>query len=566
MTTRVSIHATLRLTALIAGSAGCGGDAPARGPSRPVTDQLLAAPVQEGWLSYGRDWSNDRYVPLTEINRKTVSGLRKLWEHDNGVIFRRSVRNESTPIVVDGLLIYTEIKNLVIAVDVRTGKERWRYQPELGATALCCGTVNRGVAVYGDRVFLATLDARIIALDRRTGKPAWDVQAAAPAEGYSFTMAPLAADGKIIVGSSGGEFGIRGFVDAYDPATGRRLWRFWTIPSPEQGGWYGSWSRSTPDGEPLPRDIGQEKRDSARFADAWRKGGGSVYSTPAYDPALRLLYVGTGNPSAVDGVIPPGDNLYTTSIVALDMGTGALKWHYQMVPHNLWDFDAASPPLLFDIPAGDRMIPAVGHAGKTGWVYLLDRRTGLQVRRSEAFVPLENIFPTPTLAGTRSSPGTRGGGNWPPPAFSPRTGLMYVLGSHVPMRFVIDTGGKRTKNGEQFKNAHFAPTADGDTVTFGTLSAIDVGTGGIRWQVRTHKNGMSGGAVATEGDLVIFGDVQGYLSALDARTGEVLWRDRAAKGNLGPPISYQVDGRQRIAVTSRQGVAVYGLPGRRPPS
>src|SRR5215211_300710 len=193
MTTRASLLAGFRLIALLAGSAGCGGEGSgaAPGPSRPVTDQLLAAPAHEGWLSYGRDWSNDRYVPLTEINPKTVSGLKKLWEHDNGVLFRRSIRNESTPIVVDGLLIYTELKNLVIAVDVRTGKERWRYQPDLGATALCCGTVNRGVAVYGDRVYVATLDARVIALERHTGKLAWDVRVAAPAEGYSFTMAPL---------------------------------------------------------------------------------------------------------------------------------------------------------------------------------------------------------------------------------------------------------------------------------------------------------------------------------------------------------------------------------------
>jgi glucose dehydrogenase len=474
-------------------------------------------------------------------------------------MFRRAIHNESTPIVVDGLLIYTDLKDLVIAVDVRTGMERWRYQPDLGATALCCGVINRGVAVYGDRVYLATLDARLIALDRATGKVAWDVRAAAPAEGYSFTMAPLAADGKIIVGVSGGEFGIRGFVDAYDPATGKRLWRFWTIPSPEQGGWYGQWSRTTPDGEVLPRDIAREKRDSARFAGAWLKGGGSVYSTPAYDPDLRLLYVATGNPSPVNGEIPPGDNLHTTSLLALDIATGALKWHYQMLPHNVWDFDAASPPVLFDLPAGDSTIPAVGHAGKTGWVYLLDRRTGRQVRRSDAIMPLENVFPAPSLQGTRSSPGTRGGANWPPPAYSPRTGLMYVLGSYVPMLFVIDTSTKAGKNGEPFKNAHF--TKLDDSLNYGTFSAIDVATGKIRWQRRAPKHLMFGGAVVTEGGLVFYGDIEGYLNGLDAETGETVWRGRAAKGNLGPPITFQVDGHQRIAIVSRRGVAVYGLTG-----
>jgi alcohol dehydrogenase (cytochrome c) len=561
MDARPALLATLLL---LAGSVGCGGkdSHPQADISRPVTDERLrAAPATGGeWLSYGRDWSNRRYVPLTEINRKTVTGLRKLWQSDPGPLFLRPVHNESTPIVVDGLLIYTDFKNLVIALDVRTGTERWRYQPDLGATALCCNVVNRGVAVYGDRVYLATLDARVIALDRQTGQVAWDVRAAAPSEGYSFTMAPLAADGKIIVGVSGGEFGIRGFVDAYDPATGTRLWRFWTIPSPEEGGWYGRWSRTTPDGESLPRDIAREKRDSARFAEAWRKGGASVYSTPAYDPDLRLLYVATGNPSAVNGDIPPGDNLYSTSLIALDIATGAMKWYYQMLPHNLWDFDAASPPVLFDLPAGDSTIPAVGHAGKTGWVYLLDRRTGRQVRRSDAFVPLENIFPIPTPLGTRSSPGTRGGANWPPPAYSPRTGMMYVLGSYVPMLYVLDSTAKEGKNGEVFKYAHFSKLPD--SLNFGTFSAIDVGTGKIRWQTRAPKHLAFGGAIATEGGLVFYGDIQGYLNALDAETGETVWRDQV-KGILGPPISFQVDGRQRIAITSRRGVTLYGLPGSR---
>jgi PQQ-dependent dehydrogenase (methanol/ethanol family) len=559
MNPRRTIHAAILL---LAGLGGCDQASSREAASiQPVTDdQLRAAPTApEGWLSYGRDWSNRRYVPLTEIDRTTVTRLRKIWEHDNGVHYRRSDRSESTPVVVDGLLIYTDVKNLVLAVDVRSGKERWRYQPDLDATALCCGLVNRGVAVYGERVYFGTLDGRVIALDRRTGKVAWVVRAAAPSDGYSFTMAPLAADGKIIVGSSGGEFGIRGFVDAYDPATGKRLWRFWTIPSPEEGGWYGRWSANTPDGEPLPRDIAQEKRDSAAFAEAWRKGGASVYATPAYDPNRRLLYVATGNPSQVNGIIPPGDNLYSTSLVALDIGTGSLEWYYQMLPHNLWDFDLATPPVLFDLPAGDSTIPAVGQAGKTGWVYLLDRRTGRQVRRSEAFVPLENVFPAPTREGTWSSPGIRGGANWPPSAYSPRTGLMYVLGSHAPMLFVIDTTGTQRNNGELFKSAHFVVMDD--SVSFGTFSAIDVATGKIRWQERSPRRLTSGGALATEGDLVFYSDIQGFLTALDARTGEVLWRDRAAKGNLGPPISFQVDGHQRIAVTSRKGVVVYGLQG-----
>jgi alcohol dehydrogenase (cytochrome c) len=510
-----------------------------------------------GWPTYGYSWDNQRYVPLTEVNRGTVKRLRKLWEHRPGSLFRRSDRNESTPIVTDDLLIYTDLLNLVMALDARTGKDRWRYKPDLGPTALCCGAVNRGVAVYGDKVYLATLDARVIALDRASGKVVWDVPAASPTEGYSFTMAPLAVDGKVLVGASGGEFGIRGFVDAYDAASGKRVWRFWTIPSPEQGGWYGRWSATTPDGERLPRDIPAEKRDSARFVDAWRKGGGPVYSTPAYDPDLGLLYVAVGNPAWVEGVIPPGDNLYTTSIVAIDIATGTAKWYYQMVPHNLWDFDAASPPVLFDLPAGDSTIPMVGHAGKTGWVYLLDRRTGGQLRRSEPLVPLENIFPTPTREGTRTSPGTRGGANWPPPAYSPRHGLLYVQASHIPMSFVLDSTTRDTKRGMLLTFARFELLPD--SLNYGTFSAVDVATGTLRWQNKVPGQMMFGGAVATAGDLVFFGQSQGLLTAADAATGEVLWQEKVGKGALGPPITFQLDGHQRVAVVSRQGLTVFGL-------
>jgi alcohol dehydrogenase (cytochrome c) len=554
-------RAPLFLAVLLVLTPACRRDAaPPAEPARPVTDERLSAADTgtDGWLTYGYDWSNRRSVPVTEINRRTVRGLRRLWGHEIDVLFRRGVRNESTPLVVDGLLIYTDLKNLVMAVDARTGKERWRYQPDLKAAALCCGVVNRGVAVYGDRVFLATLDARVVALDRRTGKVAWESVAASPAEGYSFTMAPLAADGKIVVGASGGEFGIRGFVDAYDPATGRRLWRFWTVPSPQEGGWYGRWSRTTPDGEPLPRDIARERRDSARYADAWKKGGASVYATPAYDPDRRLLFVATGNPSSVAGVLPPGDNLYSTSLVALDISTGALKWYYQMVPHNIWDYDNASPPVLFDLAVGDSTVPVVAEAGKTGWVYLLDRRSGRQIRRSDPIMPLENIFPRATREGIRASPGVRGGANWPPPAYSPRTGLLYVLGSYVPMRFVVDTA---INGGDGYSSGYFVELPD--TLGFGTVSAIDPATGKIRWQHRAHRHLMYGGAVVTDGGVLFYGDIQGYLYALDAATGETLWQDRAAKGYVGPPIAFRLDGHDRVAITSRDGIVVYGLDGKR---
>jgi alcohol dehydrogenase (cytochrome c) len=525
--------------------------------SRAVTDELIraASGTADGWLTNGRDWSNQRYAPSAEINRQTVPQLKKLWHHSLRLLPVSAGRMESTPLVLDNLLIYTDADNAVIAIDARTGKEHWRYRPQLGAMALCCGVINRGVAIYGNRVYLATLDARVISLNLSDGSVAWEVKAAEPEKGYSFSMAPLAADGKIIVGSSGGEFGIRGFVDAYDPLTGKRIWRFWTIPSPDQGGWYGHWRQTTPDGERLPRNLVQEKRDSAKYADAWRQGGGAVWSTPAYDDKLGLLIVATGNPYPVEGVVPPGDNLYSTSLVAIDISTGTLNWYYQMVPHNIWDYDASSPPVLFGLAAGDSIVPAVGHAGKTGWVYILDRRTGKQIRRTDPFIPLENIFPTPTLKGTPASPAVRGGSNWPPPAYSRLTGLLYVLGNYVPMLFVLDSA---QKEGEAFTNAVFRRLPD--RPTFGTFTAIDVNTGKIRWQRKTPKHLRYGGALATQGGLVFFGDAEGSLNALDAETGATLWRQRVDDDYLGPPISFLVGGRQRIAVTTERGLTVFGLP------
>ena len=523
-------------------------------PIRPVNDEtLLAAARMPGqWLLYGGAYSNQRYSNLSQINRETVSRLVPLWKHDSWRLIVPKERPETTPIMVDDMLIYTDAQNLVLAVDARSGREVWRYQHKAGAVALCCGLVNRGVAVYGDKVFFGALDAKLVALDRRTGAVVWKQEVAQPSLGYSFTMAPLAADGKIIIGASGGEFGVRGFLDAYDPQTGRRIWRFWTIPSPGDGGWWGHWTPTTPNGEHLPRDIPQEKRDSARFAQAWQRGGGGIYSTPAYDPKLGLVIFGTGNPSPVDGVPPPGDNLYTTSMVAVDIATGKLRWFYQMVPHNIWDYDAASPVVLFDLTRNGTTVPAAAHAGKTGWVYILDRRTGKPLLRSDPLMPMENIFPAPSTNGRPTSPSMRGGANWPPPAYSARTGLLYVLASYLPMVFADRSDSGRTGISGVFEPPPTPPNS-------GTVSAVDVATGKIRWQRKTPSHFMYGGALATDGGLVFYGEPSGYLNAVDAKSGEPLWRYRVVEGYTGPLISFEVDGQQRIAVTTRNGIVVLGL-------
>jgi PQQ-dependent dehydrogenase (methanol/ethanol family) len=541
---------------------------------RPITDSMLVTAESSGdWLTYGRNFANQRFAPYTQINRQTVQRLEPLWEQGNRRLIKSYMRPESTPLVADGILIYTDPGmrlarpgNHVIAVDVRTGNAIWSWYYKPGPTALCCGLVNRGVALYGDRVYVGTLDGHLIALDRRTGEVAWDqqVEDADPAKGYSFTMAPLAADGKILIGTSGGEFGIRGFLDAYDPDTGKRLWRFYTVPSPQEGGSWGRLSMTTPAGDRLPRDTAQERRDSARYADTWKRGGGPVWTTPAYDPRLGLVIFGIGNPSGIDRRIAPGDNLYTSSLAAVDVATGKLRWHHQMVPHDEWDYDPASPPVLLDIPHEDSIIPAVAEAGKTGWVYILDRRSGKLLLRSEPFVPIENIFSRPTAEGVRTAPGTRGGSNWPSAAYSPKSGAMYVLGGHVPMIYKIDSAA--TQEASVRHPGATAPVVgkfsefenDG---RFGTLTAIDVASGRIRWQHKTKGPLMLGGALATAGGLVFFPE-PGYLNALDAETGKPVWRYELDKGPIGPPITFMVDGKQRLAITSARGVTLFGLNGR----
>jgi glucose dehydrogenase len=418
--------------------------------------------------------------------------------------------------------------------------------------------VNRGLAAYGDNVYLATLDARLVALDRRTGKERWNRPVAEPAEGYSLTMAPIAAAGKILVGAGGGDFGARGFLDAYDAATGDRVWRFWTVPSPDEGGWWGRWAATTPHGESLHRDILREKRDSARYTEAWRRGGAAVWTTPAYDPALGLVIFTTGNPAPVEGTTPPGDNLYSTSLVAVDVATGQLRWYYQMVPHNIWDYDAATPPVLLEVIRGGETVPVAAHAGKTGWVYLVDRRTGAPVLRSEPLIPLENIFPPPALRGVRTSPGDRGGSNWPPAAYSPETGLFYVQASYAPMTFMIDSAeaAKQPENGELPTVAKFRQL---EKIESGTFSAVDPATGRIRWQRKTADHLAYGGVLATAGGLVFFSEKDGYLNALDAESGETLWRYRVDDRGLGSPMAFAVDGEERIAVASIEGLTVFGL-------
>jgi len=529
-----------------------------------VTDAMLmnAAKDAKNWLIYGRDYTNQRYSPLRQINAQNVGSMVPRWVYQTGVIGSF----QTVPIVVDGVMYLTTPYNTAIAVDAKTGRQLWRYQHKLGTQIFCCGPNNRGVAVAYGKVYMATLDARLVALDQSTGKVVWDIEIADPEFGHSETMAPLVYKGNVIIGISGAEYGIRGFVTAYDANSGQQRWRWYTIP---ETGWEGIWAETTPEGEKLNRNIAAEKAALAQHADAWKRGGGSMWMTPALDPDLGLLYMAIGNPSPdLDGSIRPGDNLYTESIVAVEVETGRLRWHYQQVPHDVWDLDAVSPPVLFDVTVGGKKVKAVGQAGKTGWVYILDRATGKRILRSEAFVPQENMFAQPTPEGTRMLPGANGGSEWSPMAYSPQTQAVYVLGLHQPMHYKVHS--VPWEKGKLWLGSAFV-NIPGEA-QWGTFTAINVNTGKIMWQNKTEQP-LIGGALATAGSLVFFGEGNGNFNALDARTGKALWQFQTGAGVNAPPMTYELDGEQFIAVASGgnfqlgfpygNSVFVFGLPKKR---
>jgi alcohol dehydrogenase (cytochrome c) len=507
--------------------------------SGPVTPARLENPLAGEWLQNGRDYANTRYSPLAQISAANVWRLapRALFQLEMPL---PGAGAEATPVVADGRLFVTTDYDVVTAFDLRTHNRLWRYEPKIGVAKSCCGPVNRGVALGHGLVFLGTIDARVIALDATTGDVRWQTVVADADSAYSITMAPIVVGDRVIVGTSGGEFPTRGAVTAYDARTGRRLWRWYAIPSPEDGGWWGRWAKTTPAGDSLPRDVVQEHLDSTTYANGWRTGGGPVWAQPAYDPASRTLYVNVGNPApSNDGHRRPGDNLYTTSVVALDVATGKLRWYFQTVPHDEWGSDLANPPVL--VRASDRTLLLA--AAKTGWVYMIDAATGAYVRRSEPFVPQQNVFEEPTDSGVVVAPGPTGGANWWPSSYSPATDLFYVVGIHMPFRMTRDD--KAAQKGETWLGGESSPVSKD---SYSVLSAIRPTTGRIVWQRRIASYG--GGTLATAGGLVFNGEGDGWLRAYDARTGIEVWSFFCGAGVSGPPISFELDGEQYIAVVA----------------
>jgi alcohol dehydrogenase (cytochrome c) len=505
-----------------------------------VTQQMLSNARSDGgknWLMYGRDYTNQRWSPLAQINTGNVQNLRVSWIYQTGI--SRLGSFENSPIVVDGVMYVTTPYNVAMAIDARNGKELWRYEHKLGTQIFCCGPNNRGVAISGGTVYMATLDARLVALDAQTGKVKWDIEVADPEAGYSETMAPLIIDDMVIIGTSGAEYGIRGFLRAYNKDTGQQMWNFYTLPDQ---GWEGRWAEKTWEGDySLNRNIAAEKAAMAQYSDAWQRGGGSVWMTPAYDPESRTIYFAVGNPSPdLDGTVRPGDNLYTESVVAVDARTGAMKWYYQEVPHDVWDLDAVSPPVIVRLKNGKK---AVAQAGKTAWVYVLDAETGKLIRKSQPFNRIENMFGQPTAEGTRMLPGANGGSEWSPTAVNPNLGYMYVLGLEQPMHYI--THSAPLEKGKLWLGSAFK-AVPGER-QYGTFTAIDLNTGKKAWQVETEQP-MIGGALATAGNLVFTGEGNGTFSAYDARNGRQLWSFQGGAGCNSGPVTYSIANQQYIAV------------------
>jgi len=505
-----------------------------------VTQDMLdrADGDANNFLHTNGNYEQTRYYPASQINTGNVKSLRPAWIFQTEIVESM----ETTPIVVNGVMYVTTSFNHIHALDARTGEELWHYKHKMGPiTTYCCGPNNRGVAVYKDKVYMGTLDSKLVALDARTGRVIWDVQIGDPELGYSETMAPTAVNGKILIGTNGGEYGIRGFVKAYNADSGKLIWTFHSIPKNSVG----VWATHDATGRNMHRDIAAEKKALNKLGDPYRTLGGGVWQNPAVDLETNSIYFVAGNPSPdLDGSIRPGDNLYTNSLISVDLDTGKYKCHFQYIAHDVWDLDAVSPPILIDVKdKKGRTVPGILHGGKTGHVYVHNRRDCSLIRFSEAMVPQENMWVLPTKEGQRMLPGANGGVEWSPMTTNTDLGLVYAINLHQPMTYHVES--TPYPNGKLWLGGAFKVIASEEQ--WGNVVAVDYNTGQIRWKVKTPQP-MIGGIMATAGGLVFAGEGNGQFKAYDAATGNVLWSFQAGAGVNAPPSSYTVEGKQYIVV------------------
>jgi alcohol dehydrogenase (cytochrome c) len=506
-------------------------------------ERILTAKNEPGnWLTYSGNYAGHRHSALTQLTRANIAGLKPAWIYQS----RDAGKWECTPIVIDGVMYITEAPNVVTALDGRTGRIIWRYRRPLPAdVAGCCGPVNRGIAVLGDAAYLCTFDCHLVCIDLNTGKERWDVVVADYKPGHSLTLAPLAVKDKIIVGISGGEFGVRGFLDAYDAKTGAQGWRFWTIPGKGEAG-----------------------NETWGPGDSWKTGGAPTWITGTFDPELNTLYWGTGNPGPdYNGDDRPGDNLYSDSVIALDPDTGKLRWHFQFTPHDLHDWDSNQVPVLIDATIDGKPRKLLVQANRNAFFYVLDRTTGEFLRGAEFSkqtwakgldprgrpIVLPNTAPTPE--GVLVYPGLDGAVNWPSPSYNPSLGLFYVqtnedkgqvfykMKANYEAGDNFEGGGTRNVLGEE---------------PHGAVKAIEATTGKVRWKF--WQSTSSNCAVLTTATGLLFsGTRDGYFYALDAASGAPLWRLQTGGAINGGPVTFLVDGKQHVAVAAGQGLFVFGL-------
>src|SRR5580704_10459920 len=513
-----------------------------------VTQDLLDRAANDGsnFLHTNGDYTQLRYYRNRQINRNNVAKLRPAW------IFQTEVMEsmETSPIVVNGTMYVTTSFSHVYALNARTGEQLWHFKPKLGPiTTYCCGPNNRGVAVYEDKVYVATLDSKLVALDAKTGKVVWQVDVADPELGYSETMAPTVVKGKVLLGTNGGEYGIRGFVKAFDTKDGKLLWTFNTIPENSVG----VWAEKDATGRDMHRDIAAEKAQLAKSGDPYKTLGGGVWQNPSVDLATNRIYFVVGNPSPdLDGSIRPGDNLYTDSLVSLDLDTGKYVCHFQYIAHDVWDLDAVSPTVLVDVKGKNgKTIPGILHAGKTGHIYVHDRKDCSLIRFSEAMVPQENMWTLPTKDGARMLPGANGGVEWSPIATDPEQELAFAINLHQPMTYHVDSS--PYPNGKLWLGGAFKVIPS--EAQAGNITAVNYDTGKIKWQVKTPEP-MIGGILATAGGLVFTGESNGKFAAYDSSNGKELWNFHAGAGVNAPPSSYMLGDKQYIVVGAGGNVQV----------
>ena len=510
--------------------------------AQQVTYERLkgAAAEPHNWLTYSGTYNSERFSPLTEIDPANVADLKVVWVYQTspGLV-------ETTPLVVDDVMYLTEPPSTVTALDVRTGRRIWRWTPAMPTDVKHIGfpAVNRGVAILDETVYVGTLDGRTVALDAASGFERWSVQVADNDLGFSVTAAPLAIDGKVIIGVSGAEAGIRGFIDAYSTDDGSLLWRTYTVPAA---------------GEPGSESWG---------GDSWMTGGGSTWLTGSYDPDLNLLYWGIGNPAPDwNGDQRPGDNLYTCSLLALDADTGEIRWYFQFTPHDTHDWDSNEIPVLVDLEWDGQLRKVVTMANRNAFYYVLDRETGEFLHGNqyskqtwakgldEAGRPIVIPNMEPTEQGTLVWPSLQGATNWFSPSYSPLTELFYVAVRHMgSVYYKVDT---EYEPGMPFMGGGEQALTGDDAAGF--VKALDVRTGELRWEFPLLTPPWAG-VMATAGGLLFGGSNEGNLFALDAVTGETLWDFQAGAAARSNPMAFEVDGKQRVVMSAGDAVFVFGL-------